>query len=256
MEWSIDPVIFSVLGFELRWYSLFFLTGLMGGYWMVKKMYAAEGKDVAWVEPLFTYIFIGTVVGMRLVHCLFYEPDYYLANPIEILRIDKGGYASHGGFAGVIVAMAIYARRYKEISFLWVADRVAIAAMFCAACIRIGNFFNSEIYGHPTDAPWGVVFTHADALVRHPTQLYEAFGYLTIAAVVYAAYRQARRAPPPGRLFGLVLVMGMMWRFFVEFYKENQVAFEDSMALNMGQLLSIPFIAIGVFLVIRKTDHL
>jgi prolipoprotein diacylglyceryl transferase len=256
MNWQVDPVIFSIFGFELRWYSLLFLTGLMGGYLIVKKIYAAEGKDVVAVEPLFTYIFIGTVVGMRLVHCLFYEPDYYLANPIEILRIDKGGYASHGGFTGVIIALILYTRKFKDIGFFWLADRVAIAAMFCAGCIRVGNFFNSEIYGHPTTMPWGVTFALQDSAVRHPTQLYEAFGYFAISAILYAVYRKADRAPKTGQLFGLVLTMGFAWRFFVEFFKEDQVPFEAGMVLNMGQLLSVPFILIGIFFVIKKSDNL
>ena len=254
MEWNLDPIIFSIGSFELRWYSLMFLTGLMGGYLMVKKIYSAEGKTVEWVEPLFTYIFVGTVVGMRLVHCLFYQPEYYLSNPLEILAIWKGGYASHGGFTGVIVALILYVRKYKQINFLWLADRVSIAAMFCAGCIRVGNFFNSEIYGKAADVPWAVTFKIVDNIPRHPSQFYEAMGYFGISLLLYAIYRKSDRNPFAGRLFGMVLVLGYAWRFFVEFFKENQVAFESGMALNMGQWLSVPFVAIGVFFIIRRED--
>jgi len=254
MEWSVDPDILSIGFFKLRYYSLLFLTGLLGGYLLVKKIYGAEQKPVQWVEPLFTYIFIGTVIGMRLGHTLFYEPEYYLSHPLEILRIDKGGYASHGGFAGVIVAIYLYCKKYKEIGFLWLTDRVSIAAMFCAGCIRLGNFFNSEILGRATDFPLAITFTLVDNIPRHPAQLYEAFGYFVIAGVLYAVYRRYDRDVPKGLLFGLVLILGMSWRFIVEFVKEPQVAFESTMALNMGQWLSLPFILIGGFLVKRTLD--
>jgi phosphatidylglycerol:prolipoprotein diacylglycerol transferase len=245
--WDINREIFSIGGFALRWYSLLFALGIFLGYTIMYRIYQKENKSIELMDSLLFHIVIGTVVGARLGHCLFYEPMDYLTNPIRILKVWEGGLASHGGFTGVIIALILYCRRYRQISFFWLADRVAITAMLAAGCIRIGNLFNSEIYGHKTDVAWAFIFKKIDDIPRHPTQIYESLGYLAVSGILYAIYRLKDRKPPEGLLFGLVMVLAYSFRTFIETFKENQVAFEDSMALNMGQILSIPFILIGLF---------
>lgn len=247
MIWDIDREIVSFGPIALRWYSLLFALGIVVGYFIIQEFFKKENKPLRLLDSLLFYIVIGTVVGARLGHVLLYEPQDYLTNPLRILKIWEGGLASHGGFAGVMIALILYCRKYKEVSFFWLADRITIPAMLTAGFIRIGNFFNSEIIGHASDVPWAVIFKKVDMVPRHPTQIYEAIGYFIVAAIQYAAYRLSDRKPKEGRLFGLVLVTGYGFRLFIERYKENQVAFEDNMALNMGQLLSIPFILLGLF---------
>jgi len=250
--WDASKVIFEIplhfFTLPIRWYSLLFATGLFGGYFILKKMFQAEQKPLEALEVLPTYIVIATLVGARLGHTLFYEPSRYLSNPLEILMIWKGGLASHGGFIAVILAFYLYARKYREhFSLFWILDRAAIAAMFASGCIRVGNFFNSEIIGLKTDVPWAVVFKNNDLIPRHPAQLYEAMGYFWLCITFYFVYRQLKRKVPEGMIFGMILVVGMGYRLFIEQFKENQVAFEQGMALNMGQLLSIPFIVFGIY---------
>lgn len=247
MVWDIDREIVGYGVFALRWYSMLFALGIVLSYFVMKRMFEREGKRLELLDSLLFHCVIGTVVGARLGHCLLYEPMDYLTNPIRILKIWEGGLASHGGYLGVMIALALFCRRYREIGWFWVADRMTVAGMLTGGLIRIGNFFNSEIIGHPTNVPWAVIFKKVDMTPRHPTQLYEAAGYLTIAAVEYAVYRGAGRKPRDGRMFGLVLILGYGFRLFIEFFKENQVDFENGMLLNMGQLLSIPFILIGLF---------
>jgi phosphatidylglycerol---prolipoprotein diacylglyceryl transferase len=233
-----------------RWYSLLFAAGIVLGYLMVRDMFRKEGKPVELVESLLMHVVLGMMIGMRLGHCLFYQPEYYLSHPLEMLMIWKGGYASHGGFLGVLIALGLFVRRYRDIGFLWLSDRVAVASMMGAGFIRVGNFFNSEMIGHPTDVPWAVTFARVDMIPRHPGQLYEAIGYFVISAIAYAMYREGRVLKVPGRLLGIVLALGFAWRFFCEFFKEDQVAFEQGMTLNMGQWLSVPFMVLGVALVL------
>ena len=247
MIWDVNREIFSIGGFALRWYSLVFALGIFLGYTIVYRIFLKENKPIELMDSLLFHIVIGTVVGARLGHCLFYEPMDYLTNPLRILKVWEGGLASHGGYTGVIIALILYCRRYPQISFFWLADRVAIPGMLAAGCIRIGNLFNSEIYGHKTDVAWAFIFKKIDDIPRHPTQIYEALGYITVSAILYTIYRLKDRKPPEGLLFGLVMILSYSFRTWVERFKENQVAFEDGLALNMGQLLSIPFIAIGLF---------
>jgi phosphatidylglycerol:prolipoprotein diacylglycerol transferase len=247
MVWDVDREIVGIGIFALRWYSLLFALGIVVGYFIMKRMFEAEGKRLELLDSLLFHTVIGTVVGARLGHCLLYEPETYLRDPIRILQIWEGGLASHGGYFGVMIALMLYCRRYREISWFWVADRMTVLGMVTGGLIRIGNFFNSEIIGRQTDVPWAVIFKKVDMVPRHPTQLYEAAGYLTIAAIEYGVYRAANRKPQDGRMFGLVLILGYGFRLFIEIFKENQVDFENTMVLNMGQLLSIPFILIGLF---------
>jgi len=245
--WNVDRMLFPIYGdFGIRWYSLLFAGGIVIGYFMVKSMFRAEGRPLASLEALPTYVILGTIIGARLGHCLFYEPEIYLKDPLRILFVHEGGLASHGGFLGVFTALILYTRKYKEIPIFWLLDRIAMPAMIAAACIRIGNFFNSEIVGLPTQVPWAVVFAKYDGLARHPSQLYEAFGYLWIGIVFYVMYLKQDREIPEGRWFGLIMIAGWTYRAIMEGFKENQVSFESSMSLNMGQLLSIPFLIVGL----------
>lgn len=249
LVWNIDPAVFSFSPLP-RWYGVLFAVGVILGFHATKSLNARDGKGGDFTDRLLVYVIVGMVVGMRLVHCLFYQPEVYLANPIEILKIWQGGFASHGGFAGVMIALWAFTNA-NQVSFLWLADRAAVGCMLPAAFIRIGNFFNSEMIGHPSDLPWAVVFQQVDdSLVpRHPAQLYEAIGYLTIFAISWLLYQKTDIKNKTGRLFGSVMIMGFTWRFLMEFFKIEQAEFEKGMLFNMGQLLSLPFIFVGILLV-------
>ncbi len=245
MVWDMDREIVSLGSFALRWYSLLFASGIVIGYFIVAKMFRDENKPQELLDSLLFHIVTGTVVGARLGHCLLYEPAEYLSDPIRILKIWEGGLASHGGFTGVIIGLLLFCRKYREISFFWLTDRIAIPAMLAAGCIRIGNLFNSEIIGRAADVPWAIVFKKVDMIPRHPSQIYEALGYFSISLIQWTLFKTLKGRIKEGSLFGLVLILGFGFRLFVEQYKENQVAFEDQLSLNMGQMLSIPFILIG-----------
>ena len=245
--WGVDEIIFNIWGpFSLRWYSLLFLSGLLLGHYLFNKMVKAENKPLEPSETAFAYIVVGTVLGARLGHCLFYDPAYYFAEPLRILKIWEGGLASHGGYIGVITAAYLLSRKVPEYQFLWFIDRVSIVAILCGTFIRLGNFFNSEILGKVTDVSWAVIFTRHDQQPRHPAQLYEAFAYALISLILYMVYRHYKRRPLPGRILGLALCLGFSFRFLIENYKENQVGYENSMLINMGQSLSLPLMLIGL----------
>lgn len=249
-EWNVNQEIVHFIGpFGLRWYSLFFLGGILLGYHIFGRFLEKEGRPIQLRDPLLYYIVIGTVLGARLGHCLFYDPLYYFSQPLRILRVWEGGLASHGGFAGVMLGLICFSRKYKETAFFWLADRIAIVAVLAGAFIRLGNFFNSEIIGQVTSVPWAVIFAKVDHLPRHPTQLYEALGYACISLCLYLIYRSAKRQPLEGRLYGCAMLLGYSFRFVIETLKENQVSYEQGMWLNMGQLLSLPFVLFGFYLV-------
>ena len=261
INWNVDSVIFWITdSFPLKYYGLLFVTGLILGYHIVKKIYAKENVPVENLDKILIYIIVGTVLGARLGHCFFYEPDYFLKNPIEILLPIKKigdsysfvgfrGLASHGGTIGVLIAVIVYCKKHK-VNLLWQLDRIAIGVPVAAAFIRFGNFMNSEIYGKPTDGSWGVVFQKDDLIPRHPTQLYEAFSYLLIFAIVYFLYQSKVSQKGNGLIFGCFLVLLFTARFCIEYFKENQESFENQMPINMGQLLSIPFIIAGLILIV------
>jgi len=263
IEWNVEPVIFWITDtFPLKYYGLFFMTGLLLAHYIIKRIYIKENIPIANLEKLFIYIVVGTLLGARLGHCLFYDPSYYFQNPVEILLpikkigesyqfIGFQGLASHGGAIGVLIAIALYCKKYKT-KFLWVLDRVTIVAPIAAAFIRFGNFMNSEIYGKPTNGNWGVVFQRDDMIPRHPTQLYEAFSYLLIFGILFFIYKNRAKEKANGLIFGVFLVLLFLTRFLIEFFKENQVGFEIQMLINMGQVLSIPFIIIGLILIITR----
>ncbi|WP_273567649.1 prolipoprotein diacylglyceryl transferase [Maribacter halichondriae] len=258
--WNVDPEIFTILDtFPIRYYSLFWVLGIGLGYFIVKKIYQKEKIPVEHLDQLAMYILIGAFLGMRLGHCFFYEPQYYLHNPLEIILpikkvgesfefIGFQGLASHGGVFGAIIGIVLYSRKTNT-NFLWVLDRVAIGGAVTATFIRIGNLMNSEIYGKPTNGNWGFVFERDDLIPRHPTQIYEALSYFLIFGVLVLIYRLKKVENKNGILIGTLLILLFTARFVVEFFKENQVGFEDSMALNMGQILSIPFIILGLIII-------
>ena len=257
---SIGP--FSIFGFDIRYYSLCWVIGLLGAYLIVQKLYRKSGTSEELFDPLFMYCFIGILVGSRLGHCLFYQPDYYLAHPIEMLlpirhTVDGWrfsgyeGLASHGGVIGVITALILYTRKTK-LTMLWTLDNIAVDAPFFSAMVRIGNFMNSEIIGTETTLPWGVVFVQAgETLPHHPAQLYEALAYMVIFLFGLLLYRKYKARTGTGFFMGYCLFTIFTFRFFVEFIKENQVAFEEGMTLIMGQWLSIPLIITGAYFMIK-----
>ena len=266
INWNIDPEIIKLFGvISLRYYGILFVTGLFLGYYIVKRIYIKENLPIENLEKLAVFIFIGTIVGARFGHCLFYEPEYYLKHPLDIVlpfKLDSGGkfeftgfqgLASHGGAIGVLTAILLYCKKY-HFDFLWVLDRVAIATPLTGAFIRFGNFMNSEIIGEPTGTNFGIVFQRVDLLPRHPTQLYEAFSYLTIFLILQWFYSNKKIKRQDGYIFGLFLIMLFGVRFILEFLKINQVDFENGMILNMGQLLSIPFILSGIGLIVWKKN--
>jgi prolipoprotein diacylglyceryl transferase len=247
--WNVDPEILRVGPIALRWYGLLFASGFLIGYFVLRSIYRHEKRPEEHLSNLFSYILIGAVAGARLGHVLFYQPDYYLVRPWEILMIWQGGLASHGGFAGVLIALYLYLKKYSEMSFLELSDRLVIASLPAAGLIRLGNFYNSEILGVPTNLPWAIIFVRVDDLPRHPAMLYEAAVYFAAFCAVYAVYWKTKIAWYPGRVLGTSLTVCFLARFLIEFIKEEQVAFEQGMPFNMGQLLSIPFIAAGIFLI-------
>lgn len=259
-KWDINHDILHIVGpFSLRWYSLFFISGILLGNLIFLNIAKREHKPIKICESLLYYIVVGTVVGARLGHCLFYDPVGYLSNPLSIFKIWEGGLASHGGYLGIVIAMYVFSRKHAELSFFWVADRVAMLAVLAGAFIRMGNFFNSEIIGRVTNVKWAVIFSKVDPYPRHPTQLYEALGYGLISLILYVIFKTTRISNFPGRLLGLACLLAFSFRAFIEFFKENQVAFESSLPFNMGQLLSLPFIFVGLMLLLgfqnRGREH-
>lgn len=251
MEWNVSPEIIQIGPFVLRWYSLMFMIAFLSGFFILQWIYKKEKLNTDRVEQIFIYMFFSTIIGARIGHCLFYEPSYYLSHPLEILMIWKGGLASHGAAIGIIIGLYLYSKKNPDLSYLWIFDRVVIAVALAGFFVRMGNFFNSEIVGIATDVPWAFIFTRVDMIPRHPAQLYEAIAYLLIFIFLFAFYKRNYQKLFNGLIFGLFLILVFSARFFIEFYKENQSAFEEGLTLNMGQLLSIPLVMGGFWLIIR-----
>lgn len=243
--WDIDPTLLHLGPLQLRWYGLLFVGSFFLGAMIVNWIYKREGKDPSVIDNLIIYIMVGAVIGARLMHCFAYEPEFYLSHPIEILKVWKGGLASHGGLLGVIIALYLFAKKYNE-SFLWLLSRIAIPGALTAAFVRFGNFFNSEILGNPTDAPWAVIFERVDMLPRHPVQLYEAFSYLGILLILVTLYRKVTPAFATKVLPAVFLVLVFTVRFFLEYTKTRQADYTTSLPFTTGQMLSMPFILIGI----------
>ena len=254
VHWHVDPALLHIGNFELRWYSLLFVSGFILGWFIFKWFFQREKIDTKLLDPLLYTLLICTIVGARLGHCLFYQPDYYLgswAGFWEIFMPWKGGLASHGGTIALFLGIWWFAHHYgkkHDFDFVWLLDHLAIAVAFAGAFIRFGNLFNSEIYGNVTDLPWGFIFENrGETEPKHPTQLYEGFTYLLLGFVLIGLYKWRLDKMYRGEFIGLFLLVCFGSRFLIEFIKEPQVEFEKTMALNMGQLLSIPFIIIGIF---------
>ncbi len=254
IHWHVDPVIFHLGGLELRWYSVLFVSGFILGWYIFRYFFRREKIDEKLLDSLLYTLLIGTIVGARLGHCLFYQPDYYLGSWegfLEIFMPWKGGLASHGGTIALLLAMWWYARHYgrkQDFDFVWLLDHLCIAVAFAGAFIRFGNLFNSEIYGDVTSLPWGFIFElRGETEPKHPTQLYEAFSYLILGFILMWLYRHKLDKLYRGTFIGLFFIGCFGARFLIEFIKEPQVGFEEGMVLNMGQLLSIPFILLGIF---------
>jgi len=244
--WNIRPEIFE--GFHVRWYGLLFAGGFVFGYMILKKMFQKEGLDEKLLDNFTLYAFLGTLLGARLGHCFFYQPDVYLSNPVEIFKVWEGGLASHGGVIGLFIAFYLFSRKYK-INYLWIVSRVVIPSALAAAMIRLGNLMNSEIYGHATDLPWGFIFLRDNQTVaKHPTQLYEALSYLLIfAGLMWYYFKTADfKKVKTNIILGVFFISLFTARFLIEFVKEIQVVKEEGMSINIGQWLSIPFILLGV----------
>ena len=253
IHWNIDPTIFHLGGFELRWYSLLFVSGFILGWYIMKSFFVREKLSTDLLDPLLYMLLICTIVGARLGHCLFYQPDYFLgswAGFWEIFMPWKGGLASHGGTIAILLGIWWYSNKYGKkngFDYLWVVDHLVIAVSFAACLIRLGNLFNSEIYGGPTSLPWGFVFErNGETVPCHPTQLYEAGVYLLLGIVLMWLYWKKLDRLYRGTLTGIFFIGCFGSRFLIEFIKNDQVDFEAGMALNMGQLLSIPFILLGI----------
>jgi prolipoprotein diacylglyceryl transferase len=248
--WDVSPEILDTEYFSIRWYGLLFALGFLIGQQILIHIFRKEGKPESDVETLTVYMVLATIIGARLGHCLFYEPEYYLSNPLEILKIWKGGLASHGATIGILFALWLYARKKKDQSYLWVVDRIVITVALAGCCIRLGNLMNSEIIGLPTDVPWAFVFTAVDQQPRHPAQLYEAISCLILFFFLFWYWKLKKEKTPEGSLLGIFLIYIFGLRFFYEFLKEDQVAFEKDLVLNMGQWLSIPAVIAGIIVLL------
>ncbi|HVN58305.1 MAG TPA: prolipoprotein diacylglyceryl transferase [Bacteroidales bacterium] len=245
IPWNPNPEVLRIGHFAIRWYGLLFASSFLIGYFLMRKMFRNEGLTDDLLDRLTIYMAIGTVVGARLGHCLFYEPSYYLSHPLEILAVWQGGLASHGAALGILAALGIFCYREKK-GYFWVLDRIAVIVALSGFLIRMGNLMNSEIYGIETSLPWGFVFLRNHELVpKHPTQIYEGGTYLLIFFLLLWMYWRKKGDVYQGLLISIFLILVFTARFFIEFVKEVQVAFESKMTLNMGQLLSIPFIILG-----------
>ncbi|MDT3739371.1 MAG: prolipoprotein diacylglyceryl transferase [Candidatus Kapabacteria bacterium] len=252
INWNVSPDIISVGPLTVRWYGLLFALGFVIGYQIMLGIYKSEGKTIKQLDFLAIVMILTTIIGARLGHCLFYEPEIYLANPIKILYVWEGGLASHGAGIAIILGLIYYSRKNKDITTLWVLDRIVIVIALAGFFIRLGNFFNSEIYGIPTNVPWAVIFERIDNIPRHAVQMYESISYLIIYFILTLTYRKYRSKLPAGLNFGLFLVLIFGVRFILEYFKALQAGFESDLPLHMGQILSIPFVLTGIFFIIRS----
>ncbi len=260
ITWNPDPELIALGPIHLRYYGVLFVGAFIASYYVMLHIFKCEKIPVALLDKLTINIAVATLIGARLGHCLFYQPDYFLGHPLEMILpiqftphfrfIGYQGLASHGAAIGILIGIWYWCRKHKK-PYLWLLDRIGIVIALAGVFIRIGNLMNSEIYGDATTLPWGFIFVQAgETLPHHPTQLYEALSYLVIFFVLYTLYKRKQTQLPRGFQFGLFLILLFSARFLIEFIKEPQVGFEASMALNMGQLLSLPFILAGAGLLV------
>lgn len=288
ITWNVDPVALSLGPLQIRWYGLFWAVGFLLGYLLMSKIYKHEKMPDWSMDSLLLYMLVSTVIGARVGHCLFYEPEYYLVHPLDMLKIWEGGLASHGGAIGILLGLLLYVRNFNKstkkakgekthITYLWILDRVVIAVCLVGSLIRLGNVFNHEIYGTPTSLPWGFVFLRGNEqfcgtvdnytpctswasccppeewLPCHPTGLYEAFFcLLAMGILLWMYYKYNIGDKRPGMMFGTFLIIIFGSRICIEFLKNVQVEFERSMTFDMGQWLSIPFVVVGIVMIVRS----
>lgn len=256
ITWNISPIIIQIFGIPVRWYGLLFAVSFILGYQMMEWIYAREKKTSQDMDQLLLYLLGGTIIGARLGHCFFYDPGYYLDNPLKILAVWEGGLASHGGGIGILIGLFLYRVKTQE-SYFWLLDRVCIPVALAAFFIRIGNLFNSEIIGVPTSVPWAIIFQRVDPIPRHPVQVYEAISYLLTFFILMVIYKKGNRKTQPGLLFGIFLILVFTARFFIEFFKTQQEAYSWDFWMSTGQMLSLPFWIAGivlVFMAFKKTE--
>lgn len=268
IHWNANPELFSLGPISIRWYGMMFALGFLFGFSILTRMFKYEGSDPIWVEKLFVYVIIATIVGARLGHVFFYGWEYYSKHLIEIfLPIAKGengykfvgfqGLASHGGAFGIILAVWLFSKQVTKRPILWTLDRLIVPIALVGAMIRTGNLMNSEIYGVATNLPWGFIFDrNNETIAKHPTMIYEALCYLiTFGILMYCYYKKKNLKDRTGFLTGVFFIGVFLTRFLIEFIKEDQEAFESGMALNMGQILSIPFVLAGIWLIYHALTH-
>jgi prolipoprotein diacylglyceryl transferase len=302
ITWNIDPVLFSIGNLHVRWYGLMWALGFLLGYFVMRKIYRREKLGDDWLDKLLVFMLLFTVIGARLGHCLFYEPEYYLSHPLKMLAVWEGGLASHGGAIGILLGLWLYVRTYNKstkktkdnpqrINYIWILDRIVVPVCLVGALIRCGNVTNHEIYGTPTSLPWGFVFLHGDNqfagtfdnpipfdycyscdmdpnssyapqypqaewLPCHPTGLYEAlFCFLAMGILLWMYYKRDLGHKQPGLMFGTFLVIIFGSRIGIEFLKNVQVDFERNMVFDMGQWLSVPFVLIGIGMIVWSFVH-
>ena len=260
ITWDASPVIFSIGPLALRWYGLAFAIGFIIGYNIVAKMFKHEGAPEKWLGILLTYVVVATIIGSRLGHVFFYQWDYYSQHTGEIFKIWEGGLASHGGVIGNFIAVWLFSIFVTKKSVSWTVDRLVVPVAMVAGLIRLGNLMNSEIYGGVTDLPWGFIFVRdGQTLPMHPTQIYEALCYFALFGVLMWMYWKKNAQERPWLISGVFFIGVFVSRFLIEYVKNVQVGKEIEMiatyGINMGQLLSIPFIIMGVVMVVYAMTH-
>ena len=257
IEWNASPEIVNIGPLSLRWYGLLFALGFLLGLIIVRRMFLAEKAPEEWLDTVFMYMVLGTVVGSRLGHVFFYEWDYYSQHLSEIPMIWKGGLASHGGAIGIILALWYFSKKVSKKSILWILDKVVVPTALAGCFIRLGNLMNSEILGKASDATWAFIFTRVDDIARHPVQLYESMSYLFSFGVLYYTYWYTQKRHKEGYIFGFFLVLIFGFRIIMEIFKTSQGGIETSFgnALTTGQLLSIPFVLIGLYFMFRPEQR-
>lgn len=257
--WDVNPEIFHIGSFSVRWYGLLFALGFLIGMQIMTYIFKKENKPVADTDSLLIYMVISTILGARLGHFLFYEPDVLFNHPLEVIIPPYSGLASHGAIIGILLGLWLYSRRKESRltrqTFLWVTDRITITVALAGTCIRLGNLMNSEIVGRPTDVAWAFVFMKNNEyakIPRHPAQLYESLSCLVLFFFLLWFWNRKKERTPQGSLTGIFFIWIFGLRFFYEYLKENQVPFEANLPLNVGQLLSIPAVLLGIFFLVRS----